>query len=39
MYLDSVCSCHVMASLDLFTMNTIKMATETITAVGGQEIK
>ncbi len=38
MYLDSACSCHVVASLDLFASNTIETATDTITAVGGQEI-
>ncbi len=37
-YLDSACSCHLMASLDFSDKHTLHRATTTLTAVGGQRI-
>ncbi len=37
-YLDSACSCHLMADLSHLKSSTVEQTAETITAVGGQKI-
>ncbi len=36
-YLDSACSCHLIASLNSFNQHTLKKANATLVAVGGQK--